>query len=224
MKIATWNLARLKTKKNLDEIISILNNLDADILVLTETDNRVVLDNYKYVISTQSFHDVKPEHYEPTENRVAIYTNFEIVKELDTYDKYNSKCVILKTDYGNLIVYGTIIGIYAKNRSFKENLIYQISDIYKISEMGNICMIGDFNIRFTGNYTYSKLGMDLLNCTFRNKNIKLLTENVKQCIDHIAISEKFLKNLVIEKPVEWNKEKILSDHKGISVNLIEKSI
>ena len=222
MKIATWNIERLKTKKNLDEIISILNNLEADILVLTETDNRVVLDNYKYVFSTQSLHGAKPEYYAPTENRIAIYTNFELVEEIDTYDNYTSKCVILKTDHGNLIVYGTIIGIYGKNRPFKENLIYQISDIYKISKMGNLCMIGDYNTSFADNYYFTQVGRDLLNCTFRNKNIKLLTENVEQCIDHIAISERFLKNFDIGKIVEWNKEKTLSDHKGIFVNLIEK--
>lgn len=221
MKIATWNIERLKTKKNLDEIISILNNLEADILVLTETDNRVVLDNYKYVFSTQSLHDVKPG-YAPTENRIAIYTNFELVEEINTYDKYHTKCVKLKTDYGNLNVYGTIIGIYKKTRPFEENLIYQISDIYKIPKEENICMVGDYNTSFADNYFFREIGRDLLNCTFINKDIKLLTENVKKCIDHIAISERFLNNFKIGEIVEWNKEKILSDHKGIFVNLIEK--
>ena len=88
--------------------------------------------------------------------------------------------------------------------------------------MGNICMIGDFNTSFADNHFFRQFGRDLLNCTFKNKNIKLLTENVEKCIDHIAISERFLKNLEIGEPVEWNKEKTLSDHKGISVNLIEK--
>jgi len=82
-------------------------------------------------------------------------------------------------------------------------------------------MIGDYNTSFADNYYFTHLGRDLLNCTFRNKNINLLTKNVEHCIDHIAISERFLKNLEIGEIAEWNKEKTLSDHKGISVNLIE---
>ena len=41
MKIANWNIERLKNSSKLDEITQILTNLDADILVLTETDNRI---------------------------------------------------------------------------------------------------------------------------------------------------------------------------------------
>ncbi|MEN9488259.1 MAG: hypothetical protein RL494_524, partial [Bacteroidota bacterium] len=40
MKIANWNIERLKNSSKLDEITQILTDLDAEILVLTETDNR----------------------------------------------------------------------------------------------------------------------------------------------------------------------------------------
>lgn len=39
-----------------------------------------------------------------------------------------------------------------------------------------------------------------------------------ECIDHIAISEKFIDSSTIEIR-EWNLEKSLSDHKGIVVSL-----
>ena len=40
MKIATWNVERLKHKRSLNEIISVCEQIQADILVLTETDER----------------------------------------------------------------------------------------------------------------------------------------------------------------------------------------
>ena len=41
MKIATWNVERLKHKKQLDQIQGLCNSIKADILVLTETDKRL---------------------------------------------------------------------------------------------------------------------------------------------------------------------------------------
>lgn len=37
MKIATWNVERLRHKRNLDDIIKACNRVEADVLVLTET-------------------------------------------------------------------------------------------------------------------------------------------------------------------------------------------
>jgi hypothetical protein len=56
MKIANWNIERLKNQSKIIEISQILNEIDADILVLTETDSRIKLDNYKYNISTANLH------------------------------------------------------------------------------------------------------------------------------------------------------------------------
>ena len=47
VRIATWNIERLKHKDKLSEIIRFSNTLDADIFVLTETDEQVQLD-YPY--------------------------------------------------------------------------------------------------------------------------------------------------------------------------------
>ena len=44
-----------------------------------------------------------------------------------------------------------------------------------------------------------------------------MTATQSECIDHIAVSRDFVddSNIVIE---EWNTDKVLSDHKGISVS------
>ena len=53
MKIVTWNLERLKNNQT-EIILSKLTELDADILILTETDYRINLGDKYSSISTQN--------------------------------------------------------------------------------------------------------------------------------------------------------------------------
>ena len=84
MKIATWNVERLKHKKSLDEIIAVCEQVQADILVLTETDEQI-RPNYRYCFQTPTPHDIKlsryeePLRYKPTEHRVSILTNYTVL-------------------------------------------------------------------------------------------------------------------------------------------------
>lgn len=102
----------------------------ADILVLTETDRRICLE-YKHSFHTPVLKgETVPTVYADTENRVSIFTDYECVAKYLTYDGKTSICVELATDRGNLLVYGTIIGV-AGNRqsSYKEDLDKQLEDI-----------------------------------------------------------------------------------------------
>lgn len=73
MKIGTWNIERLKVKKRLPQIVKIINQLDADILVLTETDERVALPQYNFKLYTDAFdEDKKSEH------KVCIFSKYPI--------------------------------------------------------------------------------------------------------------------------------------------------
>jgi len=117
MKIATWNVERLKHRQALDEILRACEHVQADILVLTETDERLT-PNYKYCFRTPTPGNLQPQQYRPTENRVSIFTNYPCVRQHNTYDKYTALCVELMTERGNLLVYGTIIGIYGNRHAF----------------------------------------------------------------------------------------------------------
>jgi hypothetical protein len=112
MNIATWNVERLKYSKETAKIISILENLKANIVVLTEYDERVNLKNYPFEMGTKSLFEILPRYYKPTEKRVKIYSKNEIVNQFQTYNEYTSCCAEIKTEKGNLLVYGTIIGIF----------------------------------------------------------------------------------------------------------------
>ena len=125
----------------------------------------------------------------------------------------------MKSENGNLLVYGTIIGIYGnRNENFKEDLPKQIDDFKNLSKNQNLCVIGDYNISFSDNYYFTNLGRRELNKCFAENGIENLTLYLSQTIDHIAISRKFIANTKIVTG-EWGSEKKLSDHKGISLFL-----
>ena len=162
MKIATWNVERLKHQNSLDKILSAIEDAEADIIVLTETDERIK-PHYRYGFHTPKLRDAPSNYhmpgrykdylvsdfYNPTENRVSIYTNYPCVKQYETYDKYTAVCVDLETEVGNLLVYGTIIGILGnRDESFKQDLLLQTKDYERLSKTGNICICGDFNCSF----------------------------------------------------------------------------
>ena len=84
MKIATWNVERLKHKSSLQEMRGICENLKADILVLTETDMRLHPD-YRCAYHTLLLYEQQPDYYNPTENRVSIFTNFPCLASYTIY-------------------------------------------------------------------------------------------------------------------------------------------
>lgn len=218
MKIATWNIERLKHKRDLANIMRNCEETQADILVLTETDAQAYPD-YPYCFQTLQLSDIQPDYYKPTENRVSIFTRYKVVRQLPTYDEYTALCVELETECGKLLVYGTIIGIYGnRNPNFVTDLARQIEDIQRLSALGKICVLGDYNLSFCDNYYYTKQGRaDILQC-FSDNKIALLTKDRPECIDHIAISEIFVRGAAVRTD-EWNYDKALSDHKGIVVSL-----
>ena len=220
MRIATWNVERLKHSRNLDEIRSLCTKAAADILVLTETDGRLKPE-YKHCFHTTSLKGITvPARYADTENRVSIYTNYECVQRYPTCDEATSVCVELVTGFGNLLVYGTIIGIKGnRDPNYKEDLSRQRADIGRLRKTGyKICMIGDFNCSFSDGYYYTKSGRNTMTEAFAVNNMEILTAELPECIDHIAVSA----NLIADRSVriwEWNEDKRLSDHKGVAVEI-----
>lgn len=222
MKIATWNIERLKHSKNIAEIIEICENIDAEIFVFTEYDERVELKNYPYKITTKSLSELDANFYNKTEKRVIIYSKYEITNRLKTYDEFTSCCAEINTEIGRINVYGTIIGVFGnRNENFKTELSQQLLDYEKYSKDQNFCVIGDFNISFSDNYYFTEFGRNELNHFFEVNKLKILTKDLSESIDHIAISNIFLEGFDL-KINEWNSNKKLSDHKGVSIQFINQ--
>ena len=217
MRIATWNIERFRHINELPMISAYCEQANADILVLTEADSRLNL-NYKSRFST-----IKPNDeisYKPTETRVTINTDYELVRQYNTFDEHIAVCVELNTEIGNLIVYGTVIGIYGnRHKNFMTDLLRQVEDIERLAKGKNLCVVGDFNLSFADNYYYTKSGRAALEEVFMNNEIAILTREQPECIDHIAVSSEIIADLTAQVSV-WNIDKELSDHKGILVELI----
>ena len=195
MKILTWNVERLKKFKN-QNLRTIINFYDADILVLTETSSKLDFSkNYKCISTEKLVQNYDGIDYKEEENRTTIWTKYEIVKQNKTFDNFTSICSEIKTEFGVLNIYATIIGVFGgKGERFKNDLIQHLDDFQKfnINEMN--CIIGDLNATFSG-YTYpSHQARNGLNDAFQNLKMKNLTADIPNNVDHIILSESFLES------------------------------
>lgn len=220
MRIATWNIDLMK--HGADKIQTACEHIQADILVLTESDDRVQL-NYEHCFHTPTPPDIEGTRfgvirYAPTEHRVSILTDYPCLRKYITADPYTSLCVELETERGLLLVYGTIIGSYDVTTIFPQDLARQIPDFQKLAAVGkDLCVCGDFNCCFSGQCWPSKLGKETLLQSFSQNHLKLLTQHQPECVDHIAISEPFVSGVDVHVE-EWNLDRKVSDHKGIAVS------
>lgn len=218
MKIATWNVERLKKKKYLREILSEIEKINANVLILTETDSQILPENYPYKIETKPLVLVNPLA-KSTENRVSIFSKFPIVETFETYDNFTSCSAEIETPFGKLVIYGTIVGVLGnRNEQFIPDLKNQMNDLQKLSEK-KICFIGDLNCTFLDNYYFTNEGRTLFDKNFKALNLKNITAEIPENIDHIVISGKFVERFKIELS-EFNLDKKLSDHKGIIAEFI----
>lgn len=214
MTIATWNVERLK--HGADKIAEACKAINADILVLTETDERLELP-YSHCFTTERD---KMQLYRETERRVIVYTNYPEIKRYSTYDSTRSLCVGLDTEYGKLLVYGIVIGPFGnRHPSFLEDARSQAKDFELVAQAGmNLCYIGDFNCSFSDNYYFTGKGREVILDTLNKNGLRLVTAEQPECVDHIALTAGMTDGteMLIE---EWNQDKQLSDHKGILVKL-----
>ena len=218
MKIATWNAERLRHKKLLGEMLHSVDEVNADILVLTETDQRLH-PKYRFCYETPRMAISQPGIYAPTENRISLYTSYPCVRQHSTYDENTAICVELETEKGNLIVYGTIIGVYGnRHQTFLPDLMRQMDDLRRLTKLGSaVCFCGDFNCSVADNYYFTAAGRAAILNGLKDCNLSLLTADQPECIDHIALTEGFAGSTEV-KIAEWNQSKTLSDHKGIAVS------
>ncbi len=218
MKIATWNLERPISHANrLTKIQDILFALEADILILTETNKLIDLGSKYYSYHSSSLSNPM---YKVDEVRSSIYSKYPSLFKINTFNEEIAICEVLDTPIGNIAVYATIIGIYGnRHPNFKTDLELQIQDFKRIWNQCSFCIAGDFNISFGDKYYYTKEGRNKLNSTFNELGLVNFTNKVLNNIDHIVISQELLSVSEVNCQV-WNLDKKLSDHIGVMVHLI----
>ncbi len=219
MKILTWNVARPNIK-NCQIIIDEINKYNADIVVLTETNSTINLgDDYKFVATKALAKNYDGIEYKIGENRTTIFTKYKILNQFETFDNHTSINIEIETEFGNLSVYGTIIGVFGgKNERFNQDLTSQLVDFNNFKKEDFNCIIGDLNTTFSG-YTYpSHRARNLLNDVFNQNNMLNLTQNLDNIVDHFVMSKKFLENKNTEL-ITFNLDKKWSDHIGICIEI-----
>lgn len=217
MKIATWNIKRpTKTNNRIKKIIHSLQEFDPDILILTETNEAVHLGEAYNYFHTEILHEL---FYKEGERRTSIYSRYPLIDHETTFRADTSICTWLKTPLGDLAVYGTVIGINGNRRkNFDEDLLKQLDDFERIAANGNFCIAGDLNMTFGDNYYFTEDGRKKLNDSFNKSELTNLTANIPENIDHIVISNDFIKDKRIALST-WNLDKKMSDHIGVCVSI-----
>jgi hypothetical protein len=213
MRIAIWNLERLKKRKR-QLIIDKLIEIDADILILTETNSSIQLDNY-ICISTELLPlGFDKTDYEVGENRVSILTKYETTNRHETYDSYTTVCSDIETPWGTLTVYGSIIGVFGNRQPrFDMDLYGQLTDLERLFANRQICFAGDLNTTFSGRVWPSKKARQMLIDAFGKYKLSNTTASIQGTVDHIVLSTSFIENRQLEIET-WNQDKKLSDHVG----------
>ena len=220
MKIATWNLQRLDKRKN-QLILEKLAEINAEILVLTETNSVIQLENYVCISTDLLPKDLDGIKYKVGENRVSILTKYKAATRHKTFDNFTTVCTDIETPFGLLTVYGTIIGVFANRQPRFDNDLYgQLEDYEKIFQGRQVCIAGDFNVTFSGRAYPSHKARQTQIETFKNFGLTNTTAAIVDNIDHIVFSNDFLKSKQIDIET-WNADKKLSDHIGHCLTLTE---
>lgn len=219
MRIATWNVERLKHKVELNQIVTFCEQAKADILVLTEADNRIAL-SFANSIATPYLSSYQGVQYNPTERAVITHSNYGIGKVFSTFNAFTAVCIEQNTELGNVLVYGVIIGRFGnRHPDFIQDLNALCKDIdYFVNKGYAVCVCGDFNLSFSDNYYFTAEGRRILTECFERNHIRIVTAEKRESVDHIAMSESFIENKTISIE-EWNQDKSLSDHKGVVIEI-----
>lgn len=213
MKILSINLERPKINQTekLNSIKELIFSENPDIIFLTETNLILEFGAEYFSIHSKelpSFYD--NQNYKEKENRVSIFSKYPIVEAIETYDEYTAVCGKINTEFGELTLYGSIIGSFGgKDIHFENDLKNQKNEIEKLKE--NLCYSGDFNISFSGfKYPSNKIVNETKEF-FEQQNLKILTEENPDCAIHIVMNQNFLNNKKVRNKLIKIDRKI-SDH------------
>jgi endonuclease/exonuclease/phosphatase family metal-dependent hydrolase len=227
MIIATLNIDWAKKGKL--KIENYLNQFDFDFLVLTEAID-LDLKNYKFKYFSEEIPtDIIFEKQDYSKilkgekgYRTIIYSKIPFSKKHIVCDNKTSLALEFENEFGNLVIYASIIGTLFRQKPFAEielkNCIKDCAQIFKTNK--NIILIGDLNTSFIENekqFSINSETTDALKDLTEKLNLINVTSNIKENIDHIIIP-KTLENIFIENKIFVEKG-VLSDHQGICIYL-----
>lgn len=235
LRIATWNLERptLNGWKRNPRINEMIREVDADIWILTETNASIVPTSSRFpqvgYVSIVSL-PTKELSHKLGESCTAIWSRYGIRQAVKTFEIDTAVCAEVDTPLGLMIVYGTILtyandtGPDGKSKKWVEHrkaIADHNKDWTKIAEefpKHSLCIAGDFNITFCDNYYSAETNRNDLLAALKALDVKNLTAEVEENIDHIVVSHSLIADCKIST-TKWNERKELSDHIGVCVEI-----
>jgi hypothetical protein len=227
--IATWNLERPKLrgwKKN-PIICQQLDEIDADIWILTETNSAINPGTCYSEIATSPI----SEYHNSGENCSTIWSRYPIGRTFPTFDPSIAVCAEILSPLGLFLVYGTIItwandkGPTGKSKKWQEHyksIESHAQDWAKLNQGLPFCVAGDFNQTLSGLTGYgTHLGRKMLSEALQKNNLVCVTDKIQFNIDHICLSKDWAKR--VNQVNTWQgftpEGKPISDHQGVYVDL-----
>ena len=199
-----------------------LNQIDPDIIILTETNSIIDFGEKYFSVSTTLLPKLVDKYtYKPGENRVTIFSKFPFIRQIQTADSYTSVCAETMTPFGQLIIYGTIIGyLGGLLEPFESDLKKQTLDLTQIAKKGNICFCGDLNIAFSGRAYPNKPIVKNVSDLFDKLALTNLTKDFNDSAIHAVVSNSFLNNKQF-KADRIRFDKKFTDHSLVTITLTQ---
>jgi endonuclease/exonuclease/phosphatase family metal-dependent hydrolase len=246
MKIATWNLDHASnSSRPIDAQKEQIKNIKADIVVLTETTDKVDLSKLGYSCVTPHQKNKYGKYWS------TIWSKWPITQQINCYDNETAVCAEIKTPSGDLIVYGTIItwrndpGTDPKSRSpvWEEHdkaIVDHGNDWRAIQDTYPgvpFIVAGDFNQTRDGSKAYcSPNGIQLLTEQLNRNGLTCITEEdfgarnklmpdpkkdgrYRHNVDHICVSKSEIQVDSVGVWDHFTENTYWSDHNGTYAEL-----
>lgn len=235
LRVATWNVERPHEQGRKNGVIrEKLRELDADLLVLTETHAAIVPDHLEAHAATEN-NTANDWRYLNSAHRAGehcamIWSRWPIVATHTTFDRTHAVCAEIATPLGHVLVYGTIItwhadkGVDGRSRGWQEHyrsLEQHGADWQRLAAIGPLITAGDFNTTLDGTYYGTKHGRELLRAALASANLWCPTARLQRTIDHICVPERWAGD--VRQCFTWEaylpEGGPVSDHHGVGIDL-----
>lgn len=238
LRIATWNLDHPKPNswKKTPAILEQLQTINADVWILTETNNSAVdlstKDYFKFSSTEYKDKGLEQNAYTTIWSKVQAPTQM-----LETFDQDIAVCIKVNLQDCPLLIYGTIITWHAdrgkdgNSKNWEEHyrsIEQHGNDWEYLIKMNFNCKLitaGDFNqARDCSGWYGTQKGIDLLTHQLNRSNLVCLTDKVKpqkrHNIDHLCVNHELQPYCNVgfwENSSDSNVT--MSDHNGIFVDV-----
>ena len=237
MKIATWNVAYGISPSKNERILEVMESIDADIWVLTETHDALQPPTEGVWTSLASIERPRESRSVTNGSRwVTIWTRLSKIDACQpNYDPVRTVAGVIDTPLGHLLVFGTVLPWYQDaGRSVAEEFAAQSHDWQSMRATRDgvsLCIAGDFNVNLGGPHYYgSDESRQAVIKTLTDNDLVSLTDYDRTgaaqygeygLIDHIVVSRSLSKSA--QPPEVWQREnergETMSDHCGVAVTV-----